>query len=89
LSTPFLGRGAEKVQSLLGVAQPALDSLLSPLPDVAAFRAPELQSEDAIELLAQLLEALEMGLDESSDVCLGSRSFLEESCLPEGEEGQC
>jgi len=26
------------------------------------------QSEDAIELLAQLLEALEMGLDESSDV---------------------
>ncbi len=26
------------------------------------------ESEDAIELLAQLLEALEMGLDESSDV---------------------
>ena len=35
-----------------------------------AFRAPEhlFQSEDAIELLAQLLEALERGLDESSDV---------------------
>jgi hypothetical protein len=62
----------------LGTLTDAGQPLSPSLPDVAAFRAPEhlFQSEDAIELLAQLLEALEMGLDESSDVISGSHGLF-------------
>jgi len=39
------------------------------------------------ELLAQLLEALEMGLDESSDVVGDRVHWAFRRVLPEGEEG--